>query len=209
MDICVYCGKPIKELPSLDGVPLHDNCMHAWEETKQIEREEKFTRDLLVGSFFKDLIVTVLRNAGYEVYPFGYESFLAGLKRPVYNAEPLRSETSERIRSAPDIIVLNREAGDLKLVEVKFRGRLLDDERADIYVNLYRKYWSESILVLVCPRGKIFYAQSIEKLTRENNQFPVDQDFLPLEEIFKRVSWERPVRKAFYAQLVRAIAKVR
>jgi len=203
---------------------LHAACINGWcaqenvdgiatsvspvnEELEQIEREEKFTRNLLVGSFFKDLVVTVLRNADYDVYPFGYESFLAGLKRPLYNAKPLRSGTSERIRSAPDIVVQDRETGDLKLVEVKFRGSLWDDERAGIYVNLYRKYWSESILVLVCPRGKIFYAQHIEKLTRENNQFPVDQDFLPLEKIFERVSWEQPVRKAFYAQLVRDIAK--
>ncbi len=87
MDICVYCGKPIVELPYLDGVPLHAACINGWcvqenvdgiftsfsivdEELEQVKREENFTRNLLVGSFFKDLIVTVLRNAGYEVYPF-------------------------------------------------------------------------------------------------------------------------------------------
>jgi hypothetical protein len=224
MEICVYCGKPIEELPYLDGVPLHEACMDAWmvqekvdgiitdiypENTdfKQIERDEKFTRDLLVGSFFKNLIVTILNNAGYEVYPFGYESFLAGLKRPLYNVEPLCSETAERIRSAPDLVVLDREASKLYLSEVKFRGRLWDDQQADIYVNLYKKYWNESILLLICPRGKIFYAQFVKNLTRLGNKFPVADDFLPMEDIFPRISWEHPVRKAFYTRLVKSVAE--
>jgi hypothetical protein len=173
---------------------------------EQVKKEERFTRDLLVGSFFKNLAVRVLQNAGYEVYPFGYESFLANLKRPPYNAQPLRSEAAQRIRSAPDIVVLDRDTGDLNFVEVKFRERLLD-EKANINVKSYRKYWSESALMLICPRDEIFYAQFIRNLTREDNRFPVARDFLPLEKVFKRVSWEHPVRKAFYAQLVRAISK--
>jgi hypothetical protein len=224
MEICVYCGKPIEELPYIDGVPLHAACINSWcvqenvdgiitsiypanIDFEQIEREEKFTRDLLVGSFFKNLAVTVLHNAGYEVYPFGYESFLAGLKRPLYDVEPLRTETAERIRSAPDIVVLDRETSDLYLVEVKFRGRLWDDQHADIYVNLYRKYWNESVLILICPRGKIFYAQFVKNLTRTDNKFPVSEDFLPLEDIFTRISWEHPVTKGFYTRLVRAVSE--
>lgn len=223
MEICIYCGKPIEELPYLDGVPLHADCIEGWctqenfdgiitdfvlvdESYDKVKKREKFTRDLLVGSFFKNLVITVLDNAGYEVYPFGYESFLANLKRPLYNA-PFSSEVAERIRSTPDLVVLDKETGDLNLVEVKFRGRLWNDKQAHILVNLYRKYWSESILVLICPRGKIFYAQFVRNLTREDNLFPVAKDFLPLEEIFKRISWENPVRKGFYTDLVRTVSR--
>ena len=204
MEICIYCGKPIEELPYIDGVPLHAACINGWcvqenvdgivtdalpidKSYGQIKKREKFTRDLLVGSFFKNLVITVLDNAGYEVHPFGYESFLASIKRPLYNA-PFSSETAERIRSAPDLVVLDRDTGDLNLVEVKFRGRLWNDKQAHILVNSYHKYWSESVLVLICPRGKIFYAQFVRNLTREDNFFPVAEDFSPLEEIFKRVS---------------------
>ena len=170
---------------------------------EQFKKEERFTRDLLVGSFFKNLAERVLHNADYEVYPFGYESFLSNLKSP---AQPLRSEAAQRIRSAPDIVVLDRETGDLNFVEVKFRERLWD-EKANINVKSYRKYWSESVLVLICPRDEIFYAQFIRNLTREDNRFPVAQDFLPLEKVFKRISWEHPVRKEFYARLVRAVSE--
>jgi len=224
MEICVYCGEPIVELPYLDGVPLHAACIDRWciqenvdgiiadfvvvdKTYEQSKRREKFRRDLLVGSFFKNLVVTILDDAGYEVYPFGYETFLANLKRPLYDAEAIHSEAAERIRSTPDLVVLDKETGDLNLVEVKFRGRLWDDKRAHILVNLYRKYWSESVLLLICPRGKIFYAQFVRNLTREDNFFPVAQDFLPLEEVFKRISWENPVRKGFYANLVRTVSR--
>jgi len=224
MEICVYCGKPIEELPYLDGVPLHAACINGWcvqenidgivtdvlpidESCEQVKKKEKFTRDLLVGSFFKNLAATILFNAGYEVYSFGYESFLANLKRPLYATEAIHSKAAERIRSTPDLVVLDKETGDLNLVEVKFRGRLWDDKQAHILVNLYRKYWSESVLVLICPRGKIFYAQFVSNLTREDNFFPVAQDFLPLEEVFKRVSWEHPVRKGFYTNLVRIVSR--
>ena len=224
MEICIYCGKLIEELPYLDGVPLHAACINGWcvqenvdgivtdvlpvdKSYEQIKKREKFTRDLLVGGFFKNLVLTVLHNASYEVYPFGYESFLASIKRPLYNAEAIHSEAAERIRSTPDLVVLDRETGDVNLVEVKFRGHLWDNKRAHILVNLYRKYWSESVLVLVCPRGKIFYAQFVRNLTREDNFFPVAQDFLPLEEVFKHVSWENPVRKEFYANLVRTVSR--
>jgi hypothetical protein len=163
---------------------------------------------LLVGSFFKNLTATILLNAGYDVYPFGYESFLPNIKRALYNANAgaIRSEAAQRIRSAPDLVVLDKKTGDLNLVEVKFRGRLWD-EKARINVNPYRKYWSESILVLICPRDEIFYAQFVRKLTREDNRFPVAQDFKPLEEVFKRVSWEHPVRKEFYARLVHSVSE--
>ena len=229
MEICIYCGEPIL-IKCLTGMPLHEACLDGWyareevagisdasliitdirpveEGAKQAKKEEKFTRDLLVGSFFKNLVIIVLYNAGYEVYPFGWESFLANIKRPLYNTGALNSETAERIRSAPDLVILDRETGDVNLVEVKFRGRLWDNDKADINVNLYRKYWNESVLVLVCPRDEIFYAQFVRNLTREDTFFPVAKDFLPLEEVFKRVSWENPISKEFYASLVRTVSK--
>jgi len=225
MKICVYCGAPIMNgEEAYSGFPAHEACMHNWYEEEnvdenitdtlpaqqgieQVKRMEKFTRDLLVGSFFKNLLVTVLYSAGYELYPFGYESFLSGIKRPLYNTGALNSEAAERIRSAPDLVVLDREIGDVRFVEVKFRGRLWDNAKADINVRLYHKYWSESVLVLICPRDEIFYAQFIRNLARDDNLFPVAQDFLPLEEVFKRVSWEHPVRKEFYAKLVHKVSE--
>ena len=223
-DICIYCGEPILELSYLDGVPLHEACMDAWmvqekvsgiiteaipvtEELKFIKKEERFTRDLLVGSFFKNLATTIFYNAGYEVFPFGYESFLAGLKRPLYNLKLQHDSAAERIRSTPDLVVLDRENKEIYIIEVKFRSRLWDNREADIFVSSYQKYWSESILLLICPRGKNFYAQYVKYLKREYSRFPVADDFLPLENIFPRISWEKPVRKSFYTRLIKNVAK--
>lgn len=132
MEICVYCGQPIVELPQVDGVPLHSAFIDGWiaqemvygpistelpttTTTKKLEKTERFTRDLLVGSFFKNIAATLFNNAGYEVFPFGYESFLAGLKRPLSYVQFQQNSTAERIRSTPDLVVLDKDNRSLHL----------------------------------------------------------------------------------------------
>lgn len=43
-----------------------------------------FHTNLLKGYLFKDLLVVLLDESGYEVYPYGYESFIAPLKRKIH-----------------------------------------------------------------------------------------------------------------------------
>ena len=149
-------------------------------ETKQRDNNPDFDDNLLFGYFFKDIIVLLLEKCGYEVYPYGYESFFPNLKRKLYNVE--QQDAAERIRSTPDLLVKHPDGKRVDLVEVKVRTA---GGKRGIEINeieRYHKFWPESILVLVIPSGNYFYAQHIYKLNLKSSYTP--QDFRPFEEIF-------------------------
>jgi hypothetical protein len=139
-----------------------------------------FHDNLLFGYFFKDIVIVLLDESGYEVYPFGYESFFPTLKRQIYSVKA--SEVQQRVRSAPDLLVRNPSDQQVQFVEVKSRsttGRwgLRIDE-----VKLYHKFWPESILILVVPSDNYFYAQHVNKLPQTTGC--TLGHFRPLEELF-------------------------
>ncbi|TRZ53673.1 MAG: hypothetical protein D4S01_00915 [Dehalococcoidia bacterium] len=151
-------------------------------ETKQWEGILDFDDHLMFGYFFKDIIVLLLDKCGYEVYPYGYESFFPNLKRKLYNQPFEEKDSAERIRSTPDLLVKHPDEQRVDLVEVKSRTA---SGKWGIKINeikQYRKFWPESILVLVIPYGNYFYAQHISKLDMKSSYAP--QDFRPFEEIF-------------------------
>jgi hypothetical protein len=149
-------------------------------ETKQWNRTRDFDDDLMFGYFFKDIIVLLLDKCGYEVYPYGYESFFPNLKRKLYNIE--QQDAAERIRSTPDLLVKHPGEQRIDLVEVKARTASGKWGIGINEIERYRKFWPESILVLVIPSGNYFYAQHISKLDPKSSYTP--QDFRPFEEIF-------------------------
>ncbi len=148
-------------------------------ETQQWVNEfPDFEDNLLFGYFFKDVVILLLDKCGYEVYPFGYESFFPTLKRQLY--ESLPSEVASRIRSTPDLLVRSSSDRRVDLVEVKERSAseiIVINE-----IELYHQFWPESIIVLIIPSGNYFYAQYVHKLNTTGNYRP--GDFCPLEEIF-------------------------
>ena len=149
-------------------------------EAKQWDGILDFDDNIMFGYFFKDIIILLLDKCGYEVYPYGYESFFPSLKRKLYNIE--QQDAAERIRSTPDLLVKHSDEQRIDLVEVKARtasgkwGIVINE------VERYRKFWPESILVLIIPSGNCFYAQHISKLNPKSSYAP--QDFRPFEEIF-------------------------
>jgi hypothetical protein len=149
-------------------------------ETQQWSGTRDFHDDLMFGYFFKDIVVLLLDKCGYEVYPYGYESFFPNLKSKLSNISQPESDSAERIRSTPDLLVINPNGQNVDLVEVKARTA---SGIWDIHeIERYRKFWPESILVIVNPSGNYFYAQHISKL--DVKSFYVPQDFRPFEEIF-------------------------
>ena len=149
-------------------------------EAKQWDGILDFDDHLMFGYFFKDIVVLLLDKCGYEVYPYGYESFFPNLKRKLYDIE--QRDAAERIRSTPDLLVKHSNEQRIDLVEVKARTA---GGRWGIEINeveRYRRFWPESVLVLVIPSGNYFYAQYISKLNPKSSYKP--QDFCPFEEIF-------------------------
>jgi len=158
----------------------------------------EFDDDLMFGYFFKDIIVLLLDKCGYEVYPYGYESFFPNLKRKLYNTE--NPKAADRIRSTPDLLVRNPNDQQVEIVEVKARsatgayGLKIDG------IERYLKFWLESVMILVIPSGNYFYAQRISELKSQTSYSP--QDFRPLEEIFPLV---KGLPEDFRKKLVRKV----
>jgi len=169
-------------------------------ETKQWNGILDFDDHLMFGYFFKDIIVLLLDKCGYEVYPYGYESFFPNLKRKLYNQPFEQQDSAERIRSTPDLLVKRPDEQHVDLVEVKARTA---SGKWGIEINeieRYHKFWPESILVLVIPSGNYFYAQHISKLDPKSRYAP--QDFRPFEEIFPLAA---QLSEDFRCKLVRKV----
>jgi len=168
-------------------------------ETKQWHLD--FDDNLIFGHLFKDIVMLLLDKCGYEVYPYGYESFFPNLKRQLHESQP--SEVASRVRYTPDLLVRDTSGERVDLVEVKARSvyteRLIEINEAESYL----KYWAESLIILVIPSGNYFYAQYVHKLKpKGSKRMYVLSDFCPLEEIFPQV---KKLSEDFRRKIVRKV----
>jgi len=72
------------------------------------------------------------------------------------------------------------------LVEVKMRTQVPPRIKPRQIEN-YKEFWNDSILVVVVPKGNVFYAQKICELETRENYYRI-ADFEKLQDIFTRVS---------------------
>jgi len=128
-----------------------------------------FHDDLLKGSQIKDLIKVLLQKSGYSVFPYGYETTISEIRNKLAEKGTKNSRTVRRIRSSPDLLVYDQEKKDLMLVEVKMRRA--PRETSIKYLKRiadYKKFWNDSILVVIAPCGDIMYAQKVSELEVTN-----------------------------------------
>jgi hypothetical protein len=162
------------------------------------ESQLQFDDNLVFGNFFKDLVVLLLGKCGYEVYPYGYESHFPNLKRRLLESQSF--DVASRVRSTPDLLVANSTNNEVNLVEIKARRTSVGNGVKIRQIDLYQKFWPESVIVLVIPSGTCFYAQHVTKLDKSGMYDPTQ--FQPLEEIFPLISnlpsdfQQKMVRKA-------------
>jgi len=174
------------------------------EDTKPYTRTQQwnglldFDDDLLFGYFFKDIITLLLDKCGYEVYPYGYESFFPNLKRQLYGSK--NTEVANRIRSTPDLLVRRAAEKQVYLVEVKARSASGKYGITINEVEEYRQFWPESIIILIIPSGNYFYAQYVNKLQIKPSY--MRNDFSPIEDIFPLV---KELPEDFRRKLVRKV----
>jgi len=152
------------------------------------DKKRMFYRNLLAGHFHKDLIRVILEESGYEVYPYGYESFITPVKIKFEKREIKQTEISKKIRSTPDLLVYNPEGKTVELLEVKSTKWDWTDNVFIDALPKYQKYWRYSILVMVLPAGHFFYAQKVNKLKpRRDNTFDLKKEFEWFEDVFIKV----------------------
>lgn len=167
-------------------------------ESKQRDGLLDFDDHLMFGYFFKDIVILLLGRCGYEVYPYGYESFFPNIKGQLYNIQ--NPDVAERIRFTPDLLVRDSSRERVDLVEVKARSASGAHGIEVNEVKYYHKYWSESLIILVIPSGNYFYAQYVSKLKQKKMYYP--REFCELEEIFPQV---KELPEDFRRKIVRKV----
>ncbi len=155
-----------------------------------------FEHDRVVGAAAKEILWSLLEYCGYTVYPFGYESTFATVKRHLREKRFERNDLAQRIRSMPDFLVAGDEEPP-QLVEVKFRKTWDAQTRPAIgfgnwEIGRYKQFWPESVLVLLSPFGDRFFAQYVKNLDIKGDSYGRTMfeytDFSSISNIFQRTT---------------------
>ena len=154
---------------------------------ENVSDDRGFYDAVLKGSIFKDIVKLLLEKSGYTVYPYGYESTFSHVRSKL-TKNTRNSRTVRRIRSSPDMLVFDEQRDDLMLVEVKMRSHTPPKIKPRLIEN-YKEFWDDSILVLVVPKGNVFYAQKIRELETRKTYYRL-VDFEKLQDIFTRIREE-------------------
>jgi len=142
-------------------------------------RDDKwFRRSLIIGAAAKEIARAILEGAGYAVYPFGFESSFSVLKQQMTRDQLKNGDVAKRIHSMPDLLVASNQ--ELHLIEVKFRRRDYENGSAGVWIDnasvlRYRRYWPESVLLLVSPHRDRFFAQHVTDLVTDGADY--DESF--------------------------------
>ena len=110
----------------------------------------EFGYKLYKGNVFKELVKTLFEESGYDAIPYGYETQFSSLKRDLCTQN---SATALRIRSSPDLLIYDRQNGDIRLVEVKMsKGETININK----IKDYQEYWKDALIVAVVNFGNVF-----------------------------------------------------
>lgn len=195
---CPICGRNVEKLIPIDdgyasaqyteliGIPCPDTnyyCISCAREKLGISdadliREERSLNQLrnnhfhinaLKGGIAQKIIEAIFLEFGYEVYPFGYESYFTniiksmsriGSNKPVF-----------KIRSTPDIVVYDREIGEGFIIEIKATTYNSENYRINKKnLSNYLMFWPETLLMVFCIRTFEIYCSPISHLSESNNQ---------------------------------------
>ena len=125
----------------------------------------EFAETRAVGDTAKGLVRVLLESAGYNVYPFGYESFLTRIKDLAHQGKLKKGPVTDRLRSMPDLVVADEPLKTIELVEVKYRSRKQDNVPIGRgIIEKLKKQWPESVLVIVIPFDEVFYAIRLDEI---------------------------------------------
>lgn len=149
----------------------------------------KFYDDMLKGNQVKELVKVLLERSGYSVFPYGYESTLADVKKKLNVRDARNSRTARRIRSTPDLLVYDEKRKDVTLVEVRMRRAPKETSIKYLKIAWCKEFWDDTIVVVVVPGGNVFYAQKVSELEFKQT-YDATTDFERFEDVFTRVKAE-------------------
>lgn len=158
---CIKCARELLELSDVDLI----------REERNLNRQSnnRFHINALKGGIAQKIIEAIFLEFGYEVYPFGYESYFTniiksmsriGANRPVF-----------KIRSTPDIVIYDREIGEGHIIEIKATTYNPQNYRISKKTLFnYQSFWPETLLVVFCIRNLEIYCCPISNLIEGNIQ---------------------------------------
>jgi len=130
--------------------------------------KKSFNIDKLKGSIAEKIIESILIEAGYEVYPFGYETFYRSLLDTL--SKNIKDTEAQKLRSFPDLFVFDRKNNKSYILEVKFTNTTDEKEYwlQKHSFDKYVKFWSESILVVFSAKTKRVYCKRVNEIDIQN-----------------------------------------
>ena len=158
-----------------------------------------FRSNVMKGHIAKEMVRGLLEDSGYKAYAYGYESLLSQIRYDIQKKRPPQTDSIKRLRSTPDLLVYDEYTAQTWYTEVKFR-RVDNPHEVELKAELlawYQKYWNDSVIVVVIPVAKCFYAQYVNKFEEftssskdEVLMLNLNKEFLPVHDIFPRIKIE-------------------
>ena len=105
--VCITCAKAM--LGITDGDLIR--------EERQTGIQTDFQINLLKGRVAQVVVETIFQVFGYEVYPYGYESYLTNIIK--FMRKPNPNISVRKTRATPNLFVYDREMNDGFFLEVK------------------------------------------------------------------------------------------
>ena len=160
------------------------------------KQSKNFNINSFKGKIAQAIVETIFIEFGFEVFPFGYESYFTSIIRSLSGNKSV-SSAALRLRSMPDLMIFNPGTKSTFLIEVK-STKVKDGEYllGAISAERYTKFWAESFLAIVSAGSQqIFTARvsDLDLLNRPKSNFSdgdeayilnFQEDFLPLSEQF-------------------------
>ena len=125
----------------------------------------------VIGNIAKEIVIGLLEESGYFVYPYGFESAFSDIKFRFHEKRLENTPSVKRLRSQPDILVYDPDNNVVSFVEVKFRNpKYKNSIGLDLrQIQWYKEYWNDSLLILVVPYETFFYCQFVDTLSLERS----------------------------------------
>ena len=161
--VCITCARQI--------LNIFDEDLIREERSQRIETE--FQINLLKGRLSQVIIEAIFQEFGYEVYPYGYESYLTNIIK--FMRKGNANIPTIKVRSTPDLFVYDRELNDGFFLEVKATNT--PDETKfwipKLTLQNYINYWPEAILVIYCIPSMNIYCRQVKDISTE--RLPIEQ----------------------------------
>jgi DNA-directed RNA polymerase subunit RPC12/RpoP len=205
--VCISCARQILAISDEDLI----------QEERNTKLETEFLLNLLKGRLAQVVIETVFREFGYEVYPYGYESYLTNIIKFLRKGNA--NIPARKVRATPDIFIYDRELNDGFLIEIKATNTP-DESKFWISKNAFQTYlvyWPETVLVVYCIPTLNIYCRPINSIhpeelpiersgitDTENYVLNLKSDFYSLPKHFRLVE---PIRYESLRQRIQGIIR--